>query len=331
MIKNYKFNSIEVDIQDGVLDAILNLETSPEIVSLLNYPITKLKNKIFYSNDVIKEIKLPSSLEEISGYTIYYCNNLEKINIPENIKKITDASYFLENSKIKNNEENWVNDCFCYDGWLLDFRGKNIVLPVGYKYGTNLNTTGVEKIEVPANVREIPDYFLSTYNTSLTQIILNEGLEIVGKQSFTNSSISEIKIPSTIKKIGFNSLNTTTLKKVIITDLKKWCEIDFENYTVFGYGNHDLYINNTLTNTISIPTSITKIKKNSFAFSNIIKLNIPSSISIIEENSFSFCDKLNEINFNGTMSQWKNITKEYSWNFNIPATYVQCTDGQVQL
>ena len=65
---------------------------------------------------------------------------------------------------------------------------------------------------------------------------------------------------------------------------------------------------------------------------SLLSLTIPVSITYIGENAFSHCDTLTNITFNGTVSEWNAITKDSGWwNSNVPATYIQCTDGQVTL
>jgi hypothetical protein len=46
---------------------------------------------------------------------------------------------------------------------------------------------------------------------------------------------------------------------------------------------------------------------------------------------FNGCSDLNSITYEGTQEQWNTITKGSDWNYSAPATYVQCTDGQVTL
>jgi hypothetical protein len=48
-------------------------------------------------------------------------------------------------------------------------------------------------------------------------------------------------------------------------------------------------------------------------------------------NAFPGCSKLTSIIFEGTIEQWNGIEKGDSWNYGVPATYVQCSDGQVAL
>jgi hypothetical protein len=49
------------------------------------------------------------------------------------------------------------------------------------------------------------------------------------------------------------------------------------------------------------------------------------------EGAFASCWDLTSIIFEGTKEEWNSITKESTWKNNVPATYVQCSDGQVAL
>jgi hypothetical protein len=64
---------------------------------------------------------------------------------------------------------------------------------------------------------------------------------------------------------------------------------------------------------------------------NLRSITIPASVQHIEERAFAGCTSLNTIVFEGTRDQWLNITKDSDWMDNVPATYVQCSDGQLTL
>lgn len=65
--------------------------------------------------------------------------------------------------------------------------------------------------------------------------------------------------------------------------------------------------------------------------SNLQSIYIPQSCTKILEYAFYGCTSLTDITFGGTMEQWQSIYKGSKWNLNVPATYVQCSDGQVAL
>jgi hypothetical protein len=64
---------------------------------------------------------------------------------------------------------------------------------------------------------------------------------------------------------------------------------------------------------------------------DLTSITIPNSVTSIGDYAFGECYDLNYITFEGTIEEWNSITKEYTWKKNVPATYVQCTDGQVPL
>ena len=80
-------------------------------------------------------------------------------------------------------------------------------------------------------------------------------------------------------------------------------------------------------------TSVTSIGENTFlncdSFQSII---IPSGVTSIGGNAFGNCTSLSSITFNGTIAQWKAITKVTDWNHGVPSTTkVTCTDGQTTM
>ncbi len=64
---------------------------------------------------------------------------------------------------------------------------------------------------------------------------------------------------------------------------------------------------------------------------DLTSITIPNSVTSIGIYAFAGCTSLNSITFEGTTEEWNSITKEISWNSGAPATYVQCSDGQVTL
>lgn len=83
---------------------------------------------------------------------------------------------------------------------------------------------------------------------------------------------------------------------------------------------------------ITIPNSVTSIGYGAFAnCSSLTSITIPNSVINIKNNAFYGCSGLPHITYDGTQEQWNTIAKGNYWNDNTPATYVQCSDGQVTL
>ena len=87
----------------------------------------------------------------------------------------------------------------------------------------------------------------------------------------------------------------------------------------------------SLTN-ITIPASVKSIGTEAFYdCSSLTSIVLPDSVTSIEWWAFCGCKSLTDITFQGTIAQWKKINIRDSWNHNIPATVVHCTDGDVEI
>ena len=83
---------------------------------------------------------------------------------------------------------------------------------------------------------------------------------------------------------------------------------------------------------VEIASGNTAIPWSCFEYcTNLKEVIIPNTITKINYSAFIGCKSLTEIIFQGTIEQWNAIEKYNYWNDYVPATYVQCTDGQVTL
>lgn len=68
-----------------------------------------------------------------------------------------------------------------------------------------------------------------------------------------------------------------------------------------------------------------------YGCSSLTSITIPDSVTSIGGNAFYACDSLSEMNYTGTMSQWRKVSKGYDWAKNCPFSVVHCTDGDVKI
>jgi hypothetical protein len=83
---------------------------------------------------------------------------------------------------------------------------------------------------------------------------------------------------------------------------------------------------------VTIPNSVTSIGYWAFKeCSALPSITIPNSVTSIGSQAFWECSGLTTIIYDGTQAQWNAIAKGDAWNYHVPATYVQCTDGKILL
>ena len=83
---------------------------------------------------------------------------------------------------------------------------------------------------------------------------------------------------------------------------------------------------------VSFPNSVTSFGYDIFRnCPNLTIIVIPNSLSKISNSTFKSCESLVTVVYTGTIEQWTALEKADGWNSNIPATVVNCSDGDVTL
>ena len=137
---------------------------------------------------------------------------------------------------------------------------------------------------------------------NMSEIVIPDGVQSFGNDSFSYSGITSIYIPKSLKSLcGYNShafWECESLKKVYIADLESYLKIEetyFHAAKPFTYGA-DLYINNEKVTELVIPNGISEIPSGAFhGCSSITKVIIPSSVTKIGSGAFGACKNLREI------------------------------------
>ena len=166
----------------------------------------------------------------------------------------------------------------------------------------------------------------------------------IGNHAFGGCDLVSITIPDSVKSIGFEAFNCcyelTTVELGANSQLTSIGGNAFnacdslasitipDSVTVIDGSAFSGCLRLT---TIAIPAGVKSISANTFYSSGLTSITIPAGVKSIGLYAFSYCLKLTSIVFSGTMDQWNAITKGLEWNSKVPATYVQCSNGQVKL
>lgn len=202
-------------------------------------------------------------------------------------KSITDFSAFRYFTSVKEVMSSAFEDCFNL---------KYIELPNSVeKFGNKVfsrNLSLMSPLILPISTKCIGDKFF-TQNSRCKEIVLNEGLETIGKECFDGvSGVNRLFIPKTVKSIGRYCLNSTCV-----------VEVDSENPYYDSRESCNAIIltsENKLTSGNSLTKFVEGIEIIGYASMNMCpnSIRMPDTLRIIESQAFQRIRNLKEVYLN---------------------------------
>ena len=169
------------------------------------------------------------------------------------------------------------------------------VVKIGYDTFHELPT--LASIVIPDSVTTIGEYAFSD-SRNLSSVTMSDSITSIGGQAFAYcTSLSSIVIPSGATEIG--------------------------GYTFYHCES---------LSSIVIPDGVTELGESMLdGCRSLSSVTIGSGVARLDDYVFYLCTNLRDIRYNGTMAQWSNIPKGFQWNYNVPATVVHCSDGDIPI
>ena len=155
--------------------------------------------------------------------------------------------------------------------------------------------------------------------TSLTSIEIPDSVTSIGGAAFDGcTSLTSIEIPDSVTSIDSGAFSGCS-------------NLIQEENDVAYVDNWVVYVNKLVVLAI-IRETTTGICNHAFSNCDSLKsVTIPDSVTSIGYSAFADCTSLTSVTFEGTTAQWNIISKGENWKFDIPATHVHCSDGDVAL
>ena len=264
-----------------------------ELNNLMEYGVSK---NLYLNNELVTSVTIPNDITAIPSYAFAYCRSLTNITIPDGVTSIGEYAFYycsgLTSIVIPDSVTNIGSYAFeCCSG-LTSVTIPNSVTSIG-RY-TFYYCSGLTSVTIGNSVTSIGEYAFY-YCSGLTSIVIPDSVTSIGSYAFYYcSGLTIVTIPDSVTSIGFYAFyGCNKLQDIYITDIAAWCNIS-ELGNLMEYGvSKNLYLNNELVTSITIPTGVTAIP--SYAFRNcssLTSITIPDSVTSIGSSAFSGCKGL---------------------------------------
>ena len=271
-------------------------------ITSISFPqgITKIGANSFIGCINLDSIVVPQGVESIGNMAFSGCGSLLSVELPQSIKTIGNSAFYgctsLTGISIPDSVTSIGDSAFGGCTGLTSISIPNSVTSIGDSVFSDC--AGLTSINIPDSVTSI-GYDAFSNCSSLTSIAIPDSVTSIGSYAFSNCyKLAEVTIGSGVESIGSSAFSyCTNLSAVYITDMAKWCGIDFSGYTSNPlYYAKNLYLNGELVTDLIIPDGVETVKYGAFYnCDSITSVTIPNSVKTIESHAFWNCSNLQDI------------------------------------
>ena len=161
------------------------------------------------------------------------------------------------------------------------------------------SSSGIEEIDIPIGVKRIGfQAFIECLE--LEKVTIPETVTVIDEHAFARcSSLKEIELPSGLEQLGPHAFSYAALESIVI------------------------------------PQKVTELNDTFFNCEQLKSVTIPKSVKTIYYGTFYNCPRLENINYEGTMAEWRQIffakSMEPGFVENVHIKTVTCSDGVITI
>ena len=242
-----------------------------------------VRNDTFNGCTALKQVSMPDGILTIGNNAFNGCTALEQITIPGSVTSVGQNAFngcksmrsviFAEGDAELMLMETPFNGCTLLGNLYL---GRNLMSDIKFGLESSLHT-----LIISDNVKSIGDNAFKDY-TSLRNISIGTGLEESGVDAFAGCPVSEVRI----------------------SDLAKWCAIDFANTNANPTSiSRTIYLNNSVVENLEIPDGVEEVKPFVF-YNNLAKMvTLGSDVKKIGQSALDNNTELAVVVFNNDLAE----------------------------
>lgn len=235
------------------------------------------------------DLVLPSEITSVGDYAFFACIDLISVTVPRGIEKIGCGAFGL-----------------CAG-----------LTSVFFEEGSALTEIGEQAFALCEN---------------LSSIALPEGVTKVGKYAFECSGLHSLTLPQSVAEIGTRVLfGCESVSLFYEGDLAGWCNLTDLSGLMGESDVQTLYIGGRkLEGDLTLSSEVKRVGAAAFrGRCELTSIVMPRTVKAIGEYAFYGCSELKEIFYQGTVREWKYITKYYGWHKESAISVIRCKDGNV--
>ncbi len=294
--------------------------------------VTRIGNYAFAGRQ-ISSVTIPNSVKTIGREAFLYCANLGSVNMGDRITTIEDYAFsncsdlksidipatvtsigygaFKACTSLNRFDVDEGNSYYASDMTGVLFNKLKTVL---MQYPLNGSTS----YSIPSSVKKIEDYAFSQCPKIKSITIYNNGVDTIGFEAFSYSSLNSISFGNDVKIIrnrafiGCNNLESITIPNNVTSiggDAFSYCQ-NLTTIKVQPSNSYYMAIDNVLFNREKknlivcgkrggeyiIPNGVATIESGAFSYcSDLTSVVMPISLTSIEDDAFSGCYNLSDI------------------------------------
>lgn len=295
--------------QIGNINGVSGFENCDQLTGIIiPDSVTSMVDSAFSGCDNLVSATIGNGVTSISRGAFWHCAGLKSLTIGSGVAAIGEDA---------------LRGCITLENIIVDAEN-----PIYHSVDNSLIETATGTLikgrvdgVIPENcgITSIGDY--AFYDGSFANMIIPNGVTSIGESAFEGcDKLTNLVLPEGLETIGRCAFEScVSLKDITIPN--SVINIDYRAFANCGK-----------LASIIIPNGVTTIGEAAFqSCYNLKSITIGGNVTHIGEDAFNYCGQIASITFNGTMAQWRAISKGASWYSTTLTTYVQCTDGQVSL